>query len=264
MVMNESNQNKDNVKIIYKAIFSSLIIGTIFEALFFPDLKNLYGCGIFILSWILLYNLVLKKNRIKCFLPYFMMLGLGISFYWLPLMITLVEGKPITFRFVNPFLTFNNQFFNLIMLICAYRFCFWLYTQNNFLHRFWAKLGYFKIPSDAQIWALSFIGLGCFLFGLRTMGTENASAENMGTSGHIISAMQIFAGLPILFFFKELFGGRGNKVNKKWVLGYLAIFIMLGIATGKRGTILMPFASMLMCYIIPAILYNLKSATYRV
>ena len=69
MVMNESNQNKDNVKIIYKAIFSSLIIGTIFEALFFPDLKNLYGCGIFILSWILLYNLVLKKNRIKCFLP---------------------------------------------------------------------------------------------------------------------------------------------------------------------------------------------------
>ena len=263
MVMNESNQNKDNVKIIYKAIFSSLIIGTIFEALFFPDLKNLYGCGIFILSWILLYNLVLKKNRIKCFLPYFMMLGLGISFYWLPLMITLVEGKPITFRFVNPFLTFNNQFFNLIMLICAYRFCFWLYTQNNFLHRFWAKLGYFKIPSDAQIWALSFIGLGCFLFGLRTMGTENASAENMGTSGHIISAMQIFAGLPILFFFKELFGGRGNKVNKKWILGYLAIFIMLGIATGKRGTILMPFASMLMCYIIPAILYNKKIFSYK-
>ena len=35
MVMNESNQNKDNVKIIYKAIFSSLIMEQYLRLCFF-------------------------------------------------------------------------------------------------------------------------------------------------------------------------------------------------------------------------------------
>lgn len=44
---------------------------------------------------------------------------------------------------------------------------------------------------------------------------------------------------------------------------YLVIFIVLGIATGKRGEILMPFAALFMCYILPSILYNKKIFSSR-
>ena len=135
---------EDNIKIIYRTVILTLSVFTILEILVFPDFSNLFGCITFILGWILLYNIVLKTDRIKCFLPYFSMLGLGISFFWLPLVITFLEGKPITFRFENPYLTFFNQFINLSMLICAYRFCFSFYRQNNVIHHLWEKIGYFS------------------------------------------------------------------------------------------------------------------------
>ena len=108
---------ENNINIIYRVVISTLIVLTILEIFVYPDMSNLFGCITFILGWILLYNIVLRTNKIKCFLPYFSMLGLGLSFFWLPLIITFIEGKPLTFRFENPYLTFFNQFLNLIMLI---------------------------------------------------------------------------------------------------------------------------------------------------
>lgn len=256
-------QKNDNIRIIYRVVIITLMIFTLLEAIFFPQMENLYGCGVFILSWILLYSFVLKKDRLKCFFPYFMMLGLGISFYWLPLLVTMLEGKPLTFRFENPYLTFNNQLLNLIMLICAYRLCHHLYRNNNFFHNLWAKIGYFKVPTDKQIWVLGFIGLASFLAMLRIQGSEAAEAENLGAGGQILNILREFAGLPVLLFFKDIYGGNNKKTNKLLVFVYLAFFVLIGVATGKRGTILMPFASMAMCYILPAIIYNKKLFTTR-
>lgn len=254
---------EDNIKIIYRTVLLTLSVFTILEILVFPDFSNLFGCITFILGWILLYNIVLKTDRIKCFLPYFSMLGLGLSFFWLPLVITFLEGKPLTFRFENPYLTFFNQFINLSMLICAYRFCFSFYRQNNVIHHLWEKIGYFRAPSDKQVWVLSLIGFLSYVYLLIIQGSDEAEAENLGFAGHLFQVLRGFAAFPAILLFKNTYGGKGKYKNYLLLSGYFAIFIALGISTGKRGQILMPFAALFMCYILPSILYNKKIFTTR-
>lgn len=254
---------ENNINIIYRVVISTLIVLTILEIFVYPDMSNLFGCITFILGWILLYNIVLRTNKIKCFLPYFSMLGLGLSFFWLPLIITFIEGKPLTFRFENPYLTFFNQFLNLIMLICSYRFCFSIYRQNNIIHNLWERIGYFRAPSDKQVWALSIIGFLSYVYILTIQGTDQAESENLGIAGHFLQVLKGFASFPVILLFKNIYGGKGRYTNYLFLSIYFVIFIVLGIATGKRGAILMPFAALFMCYILPSILYNKKIFSSR-
>ena len=254
---------ENNINIIYRVVISTLIVLTILEIFVYPDMSNLFGCITFILGWILLYNIVLRTNKIKCFLPYFSMLGLGLSFFWLPLIITFIEGKPLTFRFENPYLTFFNQFLNLIMLICSYRFCFSIYRQDNIIHNLWERIGYFRAPSDKQVWALSIIGFLSYVYILTIQGTDQAESENLGIAGHFLQVLKGFASFPVILLFKNIYGGKGRYTNYLFLSIYLVIFIVLGIATGKRGEILMPFAALFMCYILPSILYNKKIFSSR-
>lgn len=260
---------KDQVSIISRWILILLCILSIFEMLLYPENENIYGCGTFIIGWIFLYFFVLKyKNAQKCFLPFISLFGLGVCFYFMPLAMTLLEGKPLTFRFQNPYLTFNYQLLNLVMLIFAFRLCLLLYRPENVLTKVWDKIGYFTPPSDRQIWAMGFIGIFSQISLLMIMGTDDAEAENMGFLGHLLGVTKVFACFPVLLLFKKLYSnGSLGKIEKRPIFIYLAVLAALGLATGKRTMIFSSFVTIAMCYIVPLFsenkkLFSKKAAIY--
>lgn len=251
---------KDNVSNISKWILILLCVLSLFEMVFYPEIENIYGCGTFIIGWLFLHLFVMKyRNAQKCFLPFISLFGLGICFYFMPLLMTLVEGKPLTFRFQNPYLTFNYQLLNLVMLILAFRLCLRIYRPNNVLTKLWDKIGYFTPPSDKQIWVMGFIGIFSQVFLLTIMGTEDAEAENLGFLGHLLGVTKVFACFPILLLFKKLYSNNVlTKTEKRPIIIYLIVLAALGLATGKRTMIFSSFVTIAMCYIVPLFSENKK------
>lgn len=251
---------KDHVSSIAKSVLILLCILSLFEMVVYPETENIYGCATFIIGWIFLYFFVMKyRYAQKCFLPFISLFGLGICFYFMPLLMTLVEGKPLTFRFQNPYLTFNYQLLNLVMLIFAFRLCLHFYNPDNLLLKLWDKMGYFSPPSDKQIWVMGGIGIFSQIFLLMIMGTEDAEAENLGFLGHLLGVTKVFACLPVLLFFKNLYSN--NKLTntaKRPIIIYLFVLAALGLATGKRTMIFSSFVTIAMCYIVPVFSENKK------
>lgn len=247
-----------NVEVITKWVIGLLCVLTVLEAIIHPEPENLYGCATFIVAWLFLSVFVLKqKNVNRCFIPFIALFGIGICFYFLPLLMTMIEGKPLTFRFQCPYMTFNYQLLNLLMLILAYRLCLHFYRPTNLLTRLWTKFGYFYAPTDKQIWAMGIIGIISQVLLLSIMGTEDAEAENLGIIGHILGVTKVFACFPVLLLFKHLYTGKESAfVEKRPIIIYLVVLAALGIATGKRTALFSSFVTLAMCYIIPAFSEN--------
>lgn len=258
---------EDNVQRISVFMLVSLVLFSFFEVFFFPQAENVYGCFVFFVGWIFLYTFVLRVKGIKrnkCLLPYLAMFGLGVTFFWLPLIATLLESKPLTFRFQNPYLTFNNQLINLVMLIAAYRLCLSTYKRNNWLQQLWKKIGYFTPPTDKQIWAMGIIGMLAFVFLLSLQGSDGGKAENLGFLGQVCGVLSPLNMLPFLLFFKECYGGNSQKKQNALVLiFYFVLMVVLGLATGKRTTILGPVMTLVVCYLIPFFTENRRIFTIR-
>lgn len=248
----------NNVEVISKWILRFLCALTALEAVIYPEPENIYGCVTFIVAWLFLSFFVMRqKNVNKCFIPFIALFGIGIYFYFLPLPMTMVEGKPLTFRFQCPYMTFNYQLLNLIMLILAYRLCLHFYKPHNFLTRLWTKMGYFSTPSDRQIWAMGIIGIVSQVILLSIMGTDEAKAKNLGVVGHMLGVTKVFASFPILLLFKHLYTGKMMpKVEKRSIIIYFVILATLGIATGKRTALFSSFMTLVMCYILPVFSEN--------
>lgn len=255
----------DNIVLVARWIIISLLVFTGLEMLFYPQPENAYGCGVMIVGWLILYIFVLKiPNRTRCFFPYLAMLGLGLTFFWLPLIITFIEGKPLTFRFSNPYLTFNNQLLNLIMLTVAFRMCYKVYREGNWLQTLWKRMGYFTPPSDFQIWMMGIIGLFSYVSLMFIMGTDEAEQENLGFMGHLMYVLRGFASFPFLLLFKHVFGGtKGGALAKVPLVIYFLAFVGLGLATGKRATIFVPIVALVLCYLLPTITENKRLFSSR-
>lgn len=258
---------KDNITQISKWVVASLLIFTILEAAYYPEGENLYGCLTFIIAWAILYTFVFRvkgSERNKCLLPFLALLALGLSFFWLPLIVTFIEGKPLTFNFENSYQTFTLQLLNLIMLIAAYQLCLRVYHQENFIQQLWAKLGYFTTPSDLQIWVMGLIGLISFILIIMVQGTDDAQPENMGFIGHLLMVTRTFSYFPFLILFKEQYSNDRRRKNYKVPLFiYFCIMILLGITTGKRTTIFGPVVTMVICYLLPAFTQNKRVFSTR-
>lgn len=249
-----------NVEVISRWILAILCVCTILETFIYPDVENLYGCFTFIVTWMILSAFVMKqKNVNKCFLPFWALFGIGVCFFFLPLPITMIEGKPLTFRFQCPYMTFNYQFLNLIMLILAYKVCCRIYKPNNFLTNLWTKMGYFTLPTDKQIWVMGIIGVYSHIVLLSFMGTDEAQGENLGFIGHLFGVVKVFSYFPILLLFKKMYTGKPmGKIHKPPIIIYLIILAALGLATGKRTAIFTSFVTLLMCYVVPIFTENRK------
>lgn len=256
------NNQRDNFYYIKKYGSKILAICIILESIFFYSFPNILGSLVCYYGWWLFKHIVFKKENFQTyFLPTLAITGYIIMYYVLPIIVTLIEFKPLTFNFEVPIIFWFNQFLNISCIILAYHWSKSRFHVNNCITFIWKKLGYFLVPTDKQIWTFGFLGLLALIYNVINQTTLE-SYEDMqtgATGGFISSVITTIQGLsimPLWLFFREYYGSYKKIANKKTIIIYTALILLLSIATTKRSLIIYPIFSLLIIYIIDATINN--------
>lgn len=220
--------------VIRKGTTIFLLLAIFAECLFFPSMENLFGCLVELYGWLLISRTVFKWEYLqRHFIPFIMLFCLGYYFFVFPIPVTLLENKPITFRFNVPYLTFFNLMLNVTTIVVAFHVCRWIYREG-WLTRIWQKWGYFKPPTEKQIWVFSFLGLGALMWNVASQGDEIAT-EDLGVMGQFLNVFRNFAYIPLALLFVKYWSRKGQTIkSKKLVFGYLIVLSLLAIASTRR------------------------------
>lgn len=252
-------RNTSNISLIKHWVLRALIAGSVVELALFPAPENVYGCMVSIYAWILLSNLALSsKNFEKALLPTCAVFGYVFCYYVLPIFVTLIEGKPLTFNFSVPFLMFSNQIFNVTTILMAYHFTLKIYNQKNCFSTIWKKVGYFDVPDEKIIWFLGAIGTMCLFFNIGKQGEGGELQASTSLFSQIIHFTQSFSIFPLCLLFPNFLGRQADFHSKRFVKYYIIILSIIGIATTRRALVFNSLATAGFIYLLAAIIENRK------
>ena len=98
-----------------------LLVGCFLEMVFFTSIENFQGCVSSIYGWYLISTCCIRREYLEKYpLPTLVMFGLGVCYSVLPILVTLVEGKPVSFNFQVPYLTYYNQIISMTVITVAF------------------------------------------------------------------------------------------------------------------------------------------------
>jgi hypothetical protein len=197
---------------------------------------------------------VLEVMPISCLA----LIGCGMSNFFLPLVITTVESKPLTFELQRPDLTFGFNLLAFATLIA----CHGVYSSSLFLQsareaislRLLSPLGIFILPTPFQLMAIGGVGLGSMLAVSLVFGAR--PEENFGDAFlKTLEALSPLAYAPYLIVLYPIMGGR-VAMSLKNVAFPIALFsfglLVAGSASNSRTAVFLGFASIALGLILGA------------
>ncbi|MGY8914246.1 MAG: hypothetical protein ACKVJF_04080 [Flavobacteriales bacterium] len=241
---------------IKKGLGILLVLAVICEILFFPTLPNFFGCVMVIISYLVFIHF-LKENYIR-FFPFAFFMYLSMFLYrYLPLIATIVEGKPITYGFERPFETFIYE----IILFLVSSLAFYLACrkpkqegENNIVQKGLYQLKFFEI-SPAILWSVGLLGLL-----IRIYNFSAGEVEYGDVGGKFLSGLNYLMYAPFCLLFPSLLNFKYN--NKKLVWLYIIVIFVLNIASNSRQSIITPIGTAFLLFFLYLVLNNLKLNDY--
>lgn len=256
------DDNHTFLSIFKKWMSFAVILAVILQNIFFFTAANLIGAFFVLLSWCLMYNLVLKIHNFRKYtLSSFLILGFYFTQFGLPVIFTILEGKPLIFNLDYPVSVFIHSFLAFLGLLGAFIF----YKNHNnpirkFLTSFLKKLNFYNIPTKLQFWIIGIMGLSSIvvqrvIFG--GYGEDEASSEFLS----FIQGMQPYAYLPLLLLFPAVFSDSENygklKAPLYLVVIYIAVLVILGMMANSRGLFMRGITTVGLVYFLGLILGSL-------
>ncbi len=223
-----------------------LILAIIAEMIFFPSTDNLIGCGMTAVCWLLFSTFGFRKSVIKKhFFAWLMFLSMSM-YRILPLFATMIEGKPISYGFSLSMNTFGGETFLYIISILAFLLAVRRRHFNMKLQVWLNKIDYYDPVSDSILWILGFIGIFAQVYVFRNQVVIG------DVFGKFISTFIFLQNAPILLFFPALYK-RKSKIlfkNNVFVWIYFSIIVILSFATNSRHSVLAPFGTFVLLFIL--------------
>jgi len=229
-----------------------ILIAFLLEMIFFPSFSNLLGSLMALISWII-YSFFLRKKIILQFPFAFLMFTSMFLNRYLPIIATLIEGKPVNFGMELPAETF---FYEIILFpISALAFYYAClkrgFVKNSKITILLYKVNFFKVTSGT-IWGLGFIGL---LIRIYTLQYEYTEFSDVG--GKFIIGLRYLLYSPIILLFPDLIDGLKYN-SKKLVWAYLILISILNISTNSREEIISPIGVYILLFFLNSVKSNLK------
>lgn len=222
-----------------------LILFCILEILLYFSSWNILGCIMTIISWIIFSRIFLKR-RVIILHPFSFLVFLSMSLYRiLPLFATLLEGKPISYKFENAVETFTLE--TLLYIISSIAFYLSIKNQpkNNFIQRFLLQWHFYNPPASHVLWILGVIGL-CIKFIFSYIGT----IEIGNIIGKFFITFTFFQYAPLILLFPNLYIPSSDQVFKKntKIILYACFLILLSFSGNSREVLLEPIGSLTLLY----------------
>lgn len=224
-----------------------LILFCILEMLFYFSLWNIMGCIMTIISW-LIFSRIFLKREIVVLHPFSFLVFLSMSLYRiLPLFATLLEGKPISYKFENAIETFTLETFLYIVSALAFYLTIKQKPKNNFIQRFLLKLHFYTPPTSRILWLLGGIGII-----IKLIFASIGKIETGDVLGKFFITFAFFQYSPLILLFPNLYNPFSNIVfqkNKK-VIFYVFFLILLSFAGNSREALLEPIGTFILLYVL--------------
>lgn len=238
-----------------------LIIGIFIETLFFFSVENIIASFVLLYGWYLIKTIVLTyKNMILYPVSFLMILGWGIFHFLMPIPLTLLEMKPVTFNMDVPLLTFIHQFLFVSVIVFTHR----IYTQSfktgNFFRRVLSKTTFYNIPTNRQIWITSILALLSSYYLYFIFGVWQSDVSERTPLTHIANILSTFIWMPLIILFPRFRNAQYLTSDKKYVLLYSILVVIIGIASNVRTLLLSGVVIFILMYCVGVLYgyYNIK------
>lgn len=222
---------KDIVRQVKICLSVLLYVTAALEIFFFPSLDNIFGCLMAFVS-LKIFNLLFTYRLVTQF-PFAFLMFLSMFLYrYLPLVATLIEGKPISYKLELPATTFLLETFSFLIAGLALYFATNV-KQNSLIQKKLYKLGFFEI-SPKILWWMGGLGILVRLYTLQSSNLEYGDVVNK-----FISGLSYFIMAPICLLFPSLLKIK-EHTNKNLVVIYIVVVFIINIASNSREQILSP------------------------
>lgn len=223
-----------------RTVTFAVICAGILQAIFFYSFPNIIGSLIILLAWGLTYKYIMQpQNFLQYTFSTFIIFGYCFTQFCLPIIFTLIEGKPLIFNLDYPISVFIHSFLALIVLIGAFTF----YKNHiNFirsgLQNLLQRLRLFEVPSGKQFWLIGLLGLSSIAVKKMVFEDINSQNENLELF-KFLQGLEPFSYLPFLLLFPAVVSTSDKlkkyKVSYIFIFAYLVVLIILGLMSNSRG-----------------------------
>ena len=248
----------------FKRIASTIVFtSAILENVFFFSAVNFFASCVLVYGWWLIKSMVLTSNNLQLFpVSFFMILGLAIIHFILPMPLTLLEFNAVTFNLRVPFLTFFHHFLFVTIIV----FTHFIYTRisngKNILRVFLNRTNFYYQPTDRIIWITSFLGMFASFYNYFIFDAWQREATDRNFLYYINAILAQFIWMPLIIPFVKFreIKNNPNKNSIKYIILYSAFVFIIAIASNWR-TLLFSGVVIVLSMILMGVLlqyYNLK------
>jgi hypothetical protein len=241
----ELNQKRSilSLNLFTKRAWIVIIIAASLQCIFFFSLENLFAISCTLVAWKLMDVFIFRPYILARFsLSAVVLLGFSITQYCLPLIFTLVEGKPLVYNLDLPYEVFTHSFLALITLLIAHLIYRNLQKGRNIfrfkIQSILGKTSFFVPPSNMQIWIMGFIGSAGMILTYFTGNRYNVTDEERGGLAKILQALIPFAYAPYFILLRKLYDPKSKKVKQPVfrIIIYSILILIVGIGGNSRAS----------------------------
>lgn len=235
-----------------------VIVSFFFEMFLFPSLENFLG-GVMAIVAFIIYKYFLNTIIIKQYPFSFLMFTSMFLFRYLPIVATLLEGKPVNYGMQLA----GETFFYEILLFSISAFAFYLACPKQFSKRnttikiLLNRAGLFEANHNMPriLWFMGFIGLFAYM---NVIISGDASTGDV--YGKFLNGLTYLAYAPTLILFPSLtrLPQKNNKINFQLVGLYTFVLLFVAIAFNSREKMIWPIATIFILFFLNAVINDLK------
>ncbi|QMW03975.1 hypothetical protein [Spirosoma foliorum] len=206
-----------------------------------------------------------KKLLIKFPLSIFLIFGFTFTQFYLPLIFTFLERKPVVHNLLLPYQVFLHMFLDFFILVVAHK----IYRSNYlaikvYVRTILKKWSFFKTPSDKQIWIIGVIGIAATFYVY--IYTKAATQVTGSAFNKLIEAMIPYSYAPFFIPLGKLYGNARLYKNRTtiFLVVFTIILFVISVSRNSRGAFMYGFTAIGFGYTLGLLLGYYKTPPLKI
>jgi hypothetical protein len=254
---------KDNfLRQTVRASWIVLLLCIVYQLFFFSELTNIIAMMAVVFAWFIATKIWLQYKMLDTYLlSSFMVIGFASTQFYLPLLFTTTENKPLIYNLELPEEVFLHSSLCLLVLVvahAAYRFIIKATPDRSI--SILGKMGFFTPPSHLQVWFMGFFGMAASFYVF--FANPEVGREATGDpAGKMLQAIGPFMYAPFFIPLSKLYGNK-SKPHRGYVLMialYALLLFGISMAQNQRGTFMMGLVTPAFAYTLGLLLGVFKT-----
>ncbi len=242
-----------------------VILSAIIENVFFFDTKNFVASFVLIYGWLIIRYFVLTSINLRLFpVSFLMILGLSMFYYVLPMPLTLLEFKPVTFNLNVPYLTFWHHFLFVNVIVFTHKLYTLISKGKNIFRSVLLKTDFYVVPTNKLIWITALLGLFGSFYNYFIYDYWHKEVTDRNFLYYINSILAAYIWMPVIIPFVKFRYNKfvESKKSNKFIIIYSVFVFIVAIASNWRTVLFSGIVLFISMYSIGVLLeyYNLKRA----